>query len=547
MRIRNRCDVRRPEPLFLLSAIGNCILIIPLVLSLMAVASALAQSSSPSAGLPLGTGTLPENRTQMTLAPGVMLTTITRGRASKAEHWTLSIQMPGSGSSFSMLASCDLAQQFAAKLVESGFKPELREERNPEYKDLPAGMLGCSVLVGAYATRDEAGADMSKLSGCGYRSMPLFTGENDVPTSGPWVIRVLTIDPRVYRGEIEAIHGSSIAGRNTVSALARQSHALAAVNAGFFAMLPSEGVPGEPAGLFIDHGKVLSEATNGRITMDIFNRNTADGDTLVRFRELTTTMNLIAGKDLVHTVDGINRKPGVIRNCGGTGDTPTDLPRHDVTCTDADELVAITPEFGASAPSGEGIEAVVDKSGTVIELRARTGGTVPPEGMLIQGIGSEAAWLTSNVHPGAKLRLEINVRDAQGRPVPFDSNDFAVNGGPGLVVGGHSEIRPVADGLIHPDDPSFFLRWGVRRNPRTMAGVDSQNRILLVTVDGHQPGYSLGLSLIEGAQLMIGLGAVNAMNLDGGGSTAMVISGKLVGSPSDPTGERAVGDAIILK
>jgi hypothetical protein len=546
MKTQNRRVHRSHEQQPLFSAIVVCILVMPLVL-LRTVAPVFAQPANTSTGLPLGSSTLVEYRTQAMLAPGVTLTTIMRGTASEAEHWTLSILMPGSGSSISMLASCDLAQQLAAKLVESGFKPQLREERNPEYKDLPAGKLGCSVRVGAYTTRDEAKGDMSRLSGCGYRSMPLFTGEDDVPTSGPWAIRVLTIDPRAYRGEIAATHGSSIAGRNTVSALAQQSHALAAVNAGFFAMLPSEGVPGEPAGLFIDHGKVLSEATHGRITMDIFNKNTSDGDTFVRFQQLTTTMNLIVDKDLAHPVDGINRKPGVIRNCGGKGDIPTDLPQHDVTCTDADELVVITPEFGMPAPSGDGVEAVVNSTGIVTELRARTGRTIPSEGMLIQGIGSEAAWLTSNVRAGTKLRLEIKVRDAQGRPVPFDSNDFAVNGGPGLVVGGNSEIRPVADGLIHPDDPSFFLRWGVRRNPRTMAGVDKQNRILLVTVDGHQPGHSLGLSLIEGAQLMVGLGAVNAMNLDGGGSTAMVIDGKLVSSPSDPTGERAVGDAIILK
>jgi exopolysaccharide biosynthesis protein len=547
MKTRNRCVHRSHEQQLLFSAIVVYMLVMPLVLLLPVVAPVSAQPANTSTGRPLGSSTLVENRTETMLAPGVTLTTITRGTASKAEHWTLSILMPGSGSSISMLASCDLAQQYAAKLVESGFKPELREERNPEYKDLPAGMLGCSVRVGAYATRDDANADMSRLSGWGYRSMLLFTGEDDVPTSGPWAIRVITIDPRVYRGEIMATHGLSIAGRNTISALAQQSGALMAVNAGFFAMLPSEGAPGEPAGLFIDHGKVLSEATNGRITMAIFNKNTSDGDTFVRFQQLTTTMSLLSDKNLRHPVDGINRKPGVIRNCGGKGDIPTDLPQHDVTCTDADEIVVITPEFGTPAPSGEGVEAVVNNAGIVTELRARTGGAVPSEGMLIQSIGSETAWLTTNVHVGAKLRFEVHVSDAQGKPVKFDSNDFAVNGGPGLVVGGHSEIRPVADGLVHPNDPSFFLRWGVRRNPRTMAGVDSQNRILLVTVDGHQPDHSLGLSLVEGAQLMIGLGAVNAMNLDGGGSTAMVIDGKLVSSPSDPTGERAVGDAIILK
>ena len=547
MKTKNRrADGNNKLP-FLYPALAAWILIIPWLLSLAAAGSAFAQSANTSLALPLGRDSLTESRTQTTLAPGVTLTTITRGTASKDEHWTLSILIPGSGPSGSMLASREQAQQVVAKLAESGLKPEIHEERNPEYIDLPAGTLGYSVRVGAYATRDDAKADMSALSGLGYKTMLLFTGEDDAPTNGPWVIRVLTIDPHAFHGEIMATHGASIAGRNTVSVLAQKSGALAAVNGGFFAMLPAEGVPGEPAGLFIDHGKVLSEATNGRITMDIFNRNTPDSDTFIRFQELTTTMSLTVDKDLVHPVDGINRKPGVIRNCGGKGDTPTDLPLHDVTCTDSDEIVIITPEFGAAAPSGEGIEAVVDKTGAVSELRKREGGAVPSEGLLVQGIGSDAGWLTSHVRAGSKLRFDVNVTDTQGKPVKFDSNDFAVNGGPGLIVNGKPIIRPVADGLIHPDDPSFFLRWGVRRNPRTMAGVDNQNRILLVTVDGHQPGYSLGLTLIEESQLMTGLGAVNAMNLDGGGSTAMVINGKLISSPSDPTGERAVGDAIILK
>jgi exopolysaccharide biosynthesis protein len=483
----------------------------------------------------------------MTLAPGVTLATITRGTASKDDHWTLVVLIPTSATSSSTLASREQAQQVAARLTNAGFAPELREARNPGYKDLPAGTVGYSVRVGMYAARDAARTDMATLSGLGYRAMPQFSGEDGDPTSGPWTIRVLTIDPRVFRGEITATHGASIANRATVSALARQSGALAAVNAGFPVMSPSDGVPGEPTGLFIDHGKVLSETTNGRPSMSMFNRNTANGDTSVRFQVLTTTMNLVIGKNFVHPVEGINRKPGVIRNCGGKGDTPTDLPRHDTTCTDADELVVITPEFGAAAPSGDGIEAVVDKGGTVLELRSRAGGAVPACGMLVQGIGAEATWLTSNVHVGAGLRLEVSVTDAKGKAVKFDSNDSAVNGGPALVVGGQAEIRPVADGLVHLDDPSFLLRWVVGRNPRTMAGVDARNRILLVTVDGHQPGYSLGLSLLEGAQLMIGLGAVTAMNLDGGGSTAMAINGQLVGSPSDPGGERAVGDAIIVK
>jgi hypothetical protein len=527
--------------------LNTVILLILLALSSTAILSTCAQSLPTSPTLLLGSPTLQESRTETVLAPGLTLTTITRGAASKDEYWTISVLLEVSGKPLSVIPSRDQAQQVAVKLKEAGFSPEIREERNPEYKDLPAGTIGYSVRVGKYETKDATREGIAALSGFGYKGAPLFTGEDGDPASGPWVIRVLLIDPRLFQGEIRATHGASISGRTKVTALARQAGAIAAVNAGFFVMFPPDGVPGEPAGLFVDHGKVLSEATNGRITMDIFNRNVPGGETYIVFQPLITTMVLRTEKNLSHRVDGINRQPGIIRNCGGTGDTPTDLPLHDRTCSDANELVILTPEFGSAAPSGEGIEAVVDRTGTVTELRKRSGGSVPDGGMLIQGIGTGADWLISNVPVGTNLRFQVDVTDTQGKSVPFDSNDYAVNGGPGLVAGGQPEIRPVADGLVHSDDPSFFLRWGVRRNPRTMAGIDSQKRILLVTVDGHQPGYSLGLSLVEGARLMVGLGAVTAMNLDGGGSTGMVIKGDPIGSPSDPTGERAVGDAIILR
>jgi exopolysaccharide biosynthesis protein len=61
----------------------------------------------------------------------------------------------------------------------------------------------------------------------------------------------------------------------------------------------------------------------------------------------------------------------------------------------------------------------------------------------------------------------------------------------------------------------------VRREPRTNVGVAADGRVLMVTVDGRQPGYSVGVRLAEMGSLMRSLGAVSAINLDGGGSTLM--------------------------
>lgn len=69
---------------------------------------------------------------------------------------------------------------------------------------------------------------------------------------------------------------------------------------------------------------------------------------------------------------------------------------------------------------------------------------------------------------------------------------------------------------------------------------------MLVTVDGRQAGYSVGMSLNELAAFLLELGAADAVNLDGGGSTTMFLDGKVVNKPSDKEGERSVSDAILV-
>ncbi len=69
----------------------------------------------------------------------------------------------------------------------------------------------------------------------------------------------------------------------------------------------------------------------------------------------------------------------------------------------------------------------------------------------------------------------------------------------------------------------------------------------MVTVDGRQPGWSVGASFEESARIMRSLGAVDAVNLDGGGSTTININQNLVNRPSDAAGERPIADAIVIQ
>ena len=80
--------------------------------------------------------------------------------------------------------------------------------------------------------------------------------------------------------------------------------------------------------------------------------------------------------------------------------------------------------------------------------------------------------------------------------------------------------------------------------PRTAVGITKEGHILLVVVDGRQTG-SVGMTLLELALFMQELGAVDAMNLDGGGSSEMVINDKVVNMPSDGR-ERKVGNALAV-
>ena len=133
-----------------------------------------------------------------------------------------------------------------------------------------------------------------------------------------------------------------------------------------------------------------------------------------------------------------------------------------------------------------------------------------------------------------------------GGPVPLTRATDVIGGGPYLVKDGRLFVDGYTEGFEHPGDPVFFYAFGIARNPRTMAGVTRDGDLLLVTVDGRQPGYSVGLSFTEESRLMRALGAVQSLNLDGGGSTTMVVDGTLLGRPSDATGERPIGDAILI-
>jgi exopolysaccharide biosynthesis protein len=346
----------------------------------------------------------------------------------------------------------------------------------------------------------------SEAIGPGAERVEIRRGDFDVGI-GPdrWVINVLILDPsRTRLGLARA--GDKGVGTETTSAIARRVGALAAVNGGYFR---TDGpYKGEPAGIVIRAGKVLSEPYHRRPGLAVSN---AGGRTRLAVVDAEVRLEAVASKTARRRIDGINR------------------PRLD------DELILFTPEFDRSTLTGAGgAEAVVDR-GRATAIDGGDGDTaIPRSGWVLSGHGAAADWIRTNLKAGARIGLGSDVRLT---PRPGFGPEFVVGGGPRLLRTG----RPV------PADPAIYSPgFAEARHPRTAVGIRADGRILLVTVDGRQPERSVGMTIPELAALLRELGAVEAINMDGGGSTTMVAGGRVVNHPSDLTGERPVGDALIV-
>lgn len=187
--------------------------------------------------------------------------------------------------------------------------------------------------------------------------------------------------------------------------------------------------------------------------------------------------------------------------------------------------------------------------------------------MVVQGgVNADFFSLATGTPTGLLIVNGHELTPPSGNPVlALDSagiariTTFAVSGQtlapfyPRDAVGGRPML--VRDGTIMPHlDSAGGVAFGKARHPRTAAGVARDGRrLILAVVDGRQSPYSDGMSLNELATLMLALGARDAVNLDGGGSSTLLYADRasagalrIANRPSDKEGERAVGDALAL-
>jgi hypothetical protein len=347
-----------------------------------------------------------------------------------------------------------------------------------------------------------------------------------VREGGPWRVNVLAVAPGAR--VVAAPAGDAAGERVRPSVVSRRLAAVAAVNGGYF-----DG-DGYPVGALAAGGRLLSEPVGGRSALLVSAAPHRVGP--LRFEGAVR----LAGEELV--LDGVNRIPGEIPACGGRGgDLPTERPSAVTTCTDPSELVLFTAEWGARTPRMPGALEAAVRGGVVASLRSGGGSELPPEAAVLAATGSaRGALRAAGVGAGLELDPAISMRSSVVAPA------YVVSGGPRLLAGGRVRVRSSAEGFNPLSAPWFHGSFVASRQPRTMAGVRRDGSLLLVTVDGRRPGWSAGVTLQEGARVMRSLGARDALNLDGGGSTAMAVRGRRVNLPSDPGGERPVSDALLV-
>lgn len=520
--------------------------------STLAVAATVGLCSSAPASVAAETGVRTssarsvlgqEQWSTQTVAPGVQVSTVTLTNPGVSPFWTITLEQPVTSKVTGSAANAEVeaqswAQATAAQLTAHGFAPRVEAVPWPDYADTPHGLMGYRVRVGQYPTQAAASAAASSISADGFTTTVEWTGYDASTPVSLDNIHVAVINPRVFSGSVEATHDGNVAQRLTTSSVAAQLNSLVATNGGFFVTANSDGVQGTQSGLGVYEGQLESLSSGARAALVI-----QDGGKKFQVANLYASASARAGGSS-YSVQGVNRVPGIVRDCGRPDATPTTHPEQDVDCYETNDLVLFTGAFEAALPTGSGTQVVLDSAGRVVSIGAR-GGSVPAGGSVLQGIGTAATWLTGHAVVGKRIQVSESVRNvATGAEIPLTAGTSITSAAPVLVRDGRIDIDAATEGVVDPADLSFAYQWANVRQPRTIAGIDAHGDLILVTVDGRLTDGSEGLTLVEEAEFMRSLGAVQALNLDGGGSTAMAVNGALVNNTSDATGERAVGDTI---
>jgi hypothetical protein len=313
---------------------------------------------------------------------------------------------------------------------------------------------------------------------------------------------------RVALGGDYVLLDDATKGREPVWRTSARRGAVAALNGDFFPWT------GDPLGMCVVDGEVVSEPARGRAVFGW----SSDGTFYMGNPTFAASVTAPDGTEFA--IDGINREcrenENVLWLPSGGGQA---------LCAQG-ARAAVFRGLGRPLRFGEPAQAVL--SGTRDQAKAVP---IPPDGAVLFLRRASPA-LPDPEAGDAVCTFVLSVKDG----VHWGRADFAIGGGPWLVRGG----KPAVDGAAQGFDSDFVGK----RHPRSAIGHTLDGELLLVAVEGRAEA-SVGATLAEMAQVMLHLGALTAMNLDGGGSTEMVVRGITVSYPSDGA-SRPVANSVLI-
>ncbi len=352
-----------------------------------------------------------------------------------------------------------------------------------------------------------------------------MTHKRFVVNSGPWRINVLEVDlsqPGIVVRGVRA-NDSSMSREKVSSMVARYTgpgRAIAGINADFFNVRTGES----------ENNVVIEGSISKGITITDSPHETFD-NVHYQFGVDYSNRPLMERFIVAATLHAPGRRPVQLE---GINAWP-----------DSNSLVLYTRDYGSATPPDTMgrrptlVPLVLEskRDGAMIFTvagNAAEGGSLPLEGGgVLAASGSMREELRSIGRRGGRIRVTARIVPARSKPRTI------VGGWPAVVMNGRSIAEHA--GILEGTFPRFE-----GSNPRSAVGFSKDSSTLyLITVDGRR-ATDAGMTLVELAQAMLKLGVHNGMNFDGGGSTAMVVEGKLVNRPSDPTGERAVGSGLLV-
>lgn len=282
----------------------------------------------------------------------------------------------------------------------------------------------------------------------------------------------LSINPELNIAPV--IASDKLQRKASITSMARKSNSIAAVNGAFFK--PQTGCP---LGTLMIDGKIYTGPIHNRVAMGFFDSSYAMG-------RVQLNACVKKGFDSI-TIDNINQ------------------PR--MLCTN---VIVYTPDWGDYAPITPKYGVQISVSNNRVVSVSPTRAMIPENGYVLVGPQSKLG----NLKIDDKLTLDIKTSPE------WKNVKHIISGGPYLVK----------EGEVFVDMTAQKLGCIGGRNPRTAIGYTKDNHVIIVTADGRE-GSSIGLTLNELARFMQSLGCVNAMNLDGGGSTVMYVNGNIVNKP----------------